>query len=237
MQFSSHLWYNKTMDCKRKSFVNSAPKRRNTVVSRNIGNLYPPPDKILTADYFLSGQLQAADIILLHLQRGMDIAVQSDASIRMTEQFAQSFWIKAIFHANRCISVTEHVEIHPPDTTGFQNPLKSILHCPRSVGLVVPVTRYAAGFPLNFASNPIRNSGIGMVRTEVRLFGVPMMTSDVPPRFTRCTVRLTESKPFSRSMSSQRRAASRRWQSPPNSPDGEKVGTNYQTYVLYIYNI
>ena len=128
MQFSSHLWYNKTMDCKRKSFVNSAPKRRNTVVSRNIGNLYPPPDKILTADYFLSGQLQAADIILLHLQRGMDIAVQSDASIRMTEQLAQSLRIKIIFHANRCISVTEHVEIHPPDTTGLQNPLKTVLH-------------------------------------------------------------------------------------------------------------
>ena len=128
MQFSSLLWYNKTMDCKRKSFVNSAPKRRNTVILRNIGTLHPPPDKILMADCFLSGQLQAADIILLHLQRGMDIAVQSDASIRMTEQLAQSLRIKTIFHANRCISVAEHVEINTADTTKFQNPLETILH-------------------------------------------------------------------------------------------------------------
>jgi len=66
-------------------FVNSAPKRRNMVVLRNIGNLYPPPDKILTADYFSGSQLQAADIIFLHLQGRMDIAVQRDTSIRMTE--------------------------------------------------------------------------------------------------------------------------------------------------------
>ena len=98
------------------------------VVLRNIGNPHPPPDKILTADYFSGSQLQAADIILLHLQRGMDIAVQSDASVRMTEQLAQGLRIKAIFYANCRIGVAEHVKINTADTAGFQNPLEAVLH-------------------------------------------------------------------------------------------------------------
>ena len=109
-------------------FVNSAPKRRNSAISRNIGNLHPPPDKILTADYFLSGQLQSADIILLHLQGRMNITIQRDASIGMTKQLAQGLRIKAIFHANCRIGVAEHVEIYTAYTTSFQNPMKAVLH-------------------------------------------------------------------------------------------------------------
>lgn len=76
----------------------------------------------------LSRQTKSAYIILLHLHRGMHIAVQGNAGVRMSQQLAQGFRIEPVCDADRGIGVPEQMEWHASQLTGFQNSLEAILH-------------------------------------------------------------------------------------------------------------
>lgn len=58
----------------------------------------------------------------------MYIAIKGNACVRMTEQLAESLWIKSIFNANGRIGMAKEMKIYVSDTAYFQNSLKAILH-------------------------------------------------------------------------------------------------------------
>lgn len=90
---------------KSKFFVNSAHLSNHNLKRRNIANTQELNYKKLTAEK-LSSQLQSADIILLHLHRRVDVSVQSNTCVGMTEQFAEGLGIETIFNADSRIGMT-----------------------------------------------------------------------------------------------------------------------------------
>lgn len=61
----------------------------------------------------------------------MNISVEGNACVRMTEQLAESLWIEAVFNAYSSISMADKMKINVSDTTDFQNCLEAILHSSR----------------------------------------------------------------------------------------------------------
>ena len=54
--------------------------------------------------------------------------VYSDTCVRMTEQFAESFWVETIFNADGSISVTKKMKVDTSDSAVFQNCFESVLY-------------------------------------------------------------------------------------------------------------
>lgn len=76
----------------------------------------------------LCWQTKSAYITPLHLHGRMHITVQSNAGVRVPQQFTECLWIETVCNTNRGIGMSKQMKRYIPQLTSFQNRLKAILH-------------------------------------------------------------------------------------------------------------
>ena len=149
----------------------------------------------------LSCQLQSLYIFLLHLHRRMHISIQRNTGISVSQQFTQRLCIKPMGNTICSISVSKQMKWNLPDTTEFQDFLKPILHRSRFCRFAFPsnqVQKILSFFLFQQCQQEGRNRNCPHRSSA---FGRADQYLGTAVSIALCTVRFTESVPFSKSIS------------------------------------